>query len=140
LEEQEHKEREALAQALRQSADRYLSEQALRDALSRSYYSVFHLGCILLGRGYGNHEQFLKDLQGQLGTTDDLWRKMKRLQDLRIEADYRFDALKQIYGGNPTKFRDEAFDGLALGREVYGELAKLIRKRYNDGGDHRTRT
>ena len=126
LDERERKERWALAAALRESADRYLSEQVLRDALSRSYYSVFHLGCILLGRGYGSHDEFLRDLQGQLGANDDLWEKVKRLQDLRIEADYRFDASRRIYGGDPEKFQRAAFDGLALGREAYWELLQRI--------------
>lgn len=126
MDEQEVKERRAFAAALRESADRYLSEQMLRDALSRSYYSVFHLGCVLLGRGYGDQKGFLTDLQRQLGASDDLGRKVERLQTLRIQADYRFDALKRIYSGDLEKFREEAFDGLKLGREVYDALLQRI--------------
>ncbi len=126
LDEREREERRVFAAALRESADRYLSEQTLRDALSRSYYSVFHLGCILLGKGYGSHDEFLRDLQGQLGASDDLWEKVKRLQELRSEADYRFDASRRIYGGDPEKFQRAAFDGLALGREAYWELLQRI--------------
>jgi len=126
LDKREREERLGLATALRQSADHYLSEQALRDALSRSYYSVFHLGCILLGRGYRSHKQFLRDLQRKLGVTDDVWQKVKRLQELRIEADYRFDGLRQIYGGDPARFQRAAFEGLALGQDVYGKLRRRV--------------
>ena len=123
MDQQEKDERRALAEALRESAD---GEQALRDALSRSYYSIFHLGCILLGRGYGNQEEFLRDLKAQLGAKDDLGEKVKRLQELRIQADYRFDAVRRIYGGDPEKFRKEAFDGLKLGRDAYEDLLQRI--------------
>jgi uncharacterized protein (UPF0332 family) len=130
LDKGEREERQALAAALRQSADGYLSEQALRDALSRSYYSVFHLGCILLGKGYGSHDEFLRDLQSQLGASDDLWEKVKRLQELRIQADYRFDALRRIHGGDPERFQRAAFDGLALGRDVFKQLLERITRGY----------
>jgi len=126
LDERERKERRVFAAALRESADRYLSEQALRDALSRSYYSVFHLCCILLGKGYGGQKGFLNDLKAHLGASDDLAERVKRLQDLRIEADYLFDALKRKYGGDVDKFRKAAFEGLELGREVYSELLERI--------------
>ena len=126
MDERERKERRAFATALRESADHYLSEQALRDAISRSYYSVFHLGCILLGRGHGSHDDFLRDLKTRLDASDDLWMKVKQLQELRIQADYRFDALRRIYGGDVEKFQEAAFEGLTLGREVYGELLRRI--------------
>lgn len=139
MDEQEREERLALAGALRHSADHYLSEQALRDALSRSYYSVFHLGCILLGKGYGSHDEFLTDLHGKLGASDDLWEKVKRLQELRIQADYRFDGLRRIYGGDPEKFQRAAFDGLAQGREVYSELLQRVTKadQYGSGNERK---
>ena len=133
MDKAEHEERQALARALRQSADGYLSEQSLRDALSRSYYSVFHLGCILLGRGYGSHEDFLKDLQGRLGAGDDLLEKVRQIQNLRLHADYRFDAIRRIYGGDLEKFRQAAFDGLELGRRVYDELQERIKQEHLHG-------
>lgn len=138
MDKREQEERRAFAAALRQSADHYLSEQALRNALSRSYYSVFHLGCILLGKGYGSHEEFLRDLQGKLGPSDDLWEQVKRLQELRIQADYRFDGLRRIYGGDPEKFQQAAFEGLALGRQVYNELRQRIEQGHKDGGSNPT--
>jgi uncharacterized protein (UPF0332 family) len=127
LDERELKERRIFAEALRESADRYLSEQALRDALSRSYYSVFHLGCILLAKGYGNQKEFLKDLKAHLGPGDGLGKRVEDLQKLRTLADYRFDALRREYGGDVEKFREAAFEGLELGREVYSELLERIR-------------
>ena len=126
LDEREREERRVFAAALRESADRYLSEQALRDALSRSYYSVFHLGCILLGKGYGNQKEFLKDLKAHLGAGDGLGKRVEDLQKLRTLADYRFDALKREYSGDVEKFREAAFDGLRLGREVYSELLERV--------------
>ncbi|MGH9352603.1 MAG: hypothetical protein ACRD2G_10650 [Terriglobia bacterium] len=129
----EAEERRALGEALRRSANTYLVEQALRDALSRSYYSVFHLGCVLLGKGYGSHQEFLRDLRNRVGEDDGLWEKMKRVQELRIESDYRFDALRRVYGGDLGKFQRAAFDGLALGREVYDELARRIEKEHQHG-------
>ena len=126
LDDRESEERRAFAAALRESTDRYLSEQALRDALSRSYYSVFHLGCILLGRGYGNQKEFLKDLKAHLGAGDGLGKRVEDLQKLRTLADYRFDALRREYSGDVAKFREAAFEGLELGREVYSELLERI--------------
>jgi uncharacterized protein (UPF0332 family) len=126
LDERERKERRVFAEALRESADRYLSEQALRDALSRSYYSVFHLCCILLGKGYGGQKEFLIDLKRHLGTSDDLGKKVQRLQELRIQADYRYELLRRDYSGDVEKFREGAFEGLELGREVYSELLERI--------------
>ncbi|GEM_PF-6757318 len=113
-----------MAQALRESAD-HSSEQALRDALSRSYYSVFHLGCTLLGRGYGNHDQFLKDFRERV-VDNDLSNKMMYLKEWRITADYKFDVVTRQYGGDPEKFREEASKALKLGQEVYKDLAERI--------------
>ena len=76
--------------------------------------------------GGGSHDEFLRDLQRKLAAGDDLWGKVKRLQELRIEADYRFDALRRIHGGDPESFRRTALDGLTLGREVYSELLQRI--------------
>jgi len=116
-----------MAQALRESADHYLSEQALRDALSRSYYSVFHLGCTLLGKGYGNHDEFLKDL-GEKVKNDGLSEGVKRLREWRITADYKFDAIARDYGGDSERFRNAASEALKLGQGVYKDLADRIDK------------
>ncbi len=119
-------EREArltLAQQLRESAD-HSSEQALRDSLSRSYYSIFHVGCALLGKGFGDHKQFLRDLKSKVG--DALGRKVEELQNLRIQADYEFDAVRNRYGGEFAEFRRKARDVLKLGEEAYLELRSLL--------------
>jgi uncharacterized protein (UPF0332 family) len=137
VDQAEQKQRLRLADGFRRSADGYSSERALRDALSRSYYSVFHLGCALLGRGYGNHAQFLKDLRERLGSNDQLCDKVERLEELRIQADYRFDAVKRLYDGDSQRFREEAFRGLALGLETYNELLERIAPGNDDDGSNR---
>ncbi|HET9180416.1 MAG TPA: hypothetical protein VFQ24_18820 [Terriglobia bacterium] len=116
-----------LAGALRRSADHYLSEQVLRDALSRSYYSVFHLGCALLGKGYGNHDEFLKDLRKRVNN-DDLSQTVERLREWRITADYKFDAVTRDYSGDPERFRNAASEALRQGQDVYRELAEQFGK------------
>jgi len=127
VDDAERRARLTLAQALRESADQYLSEQALRDALSRSYYSVFHIGSTLLGKGYGSHDEFLKDLQAKVDDND-LSVRVKRLRDWRITADYKFDAVTRDYSGDPEKVREEASKALKLGQEVYKDLAERIDK------------
>lgn len=129
MDDPERRARLALAQAIRESAD-HSSEQALRNALSRSYYSVFHVGCSILGKGFGDHKQFLrelkqflKELRGSVG--DELGSKVEKLQDLRIQADYRFDAVGRVYE-SLEEFRRQAADGLRLGQEVYRELWHML--------------
>ena len=129
MDDSERSSRLALAGALRESADYYSAEQALRDSLSRSYYSVFHVGCVLIGRGFGNHAEFLKELQVVLG--DDaagrlLVAKVEEIQNLRIQADYVFDAVERYYEADLRKFRQAASDGLRLGHETYEALLKRI--------------
>ncbi len=125
MDESERQGRLRLAGALRRSADHYLSEQALRDALSRSYYSVFHLGCALLGKGYGDHNKFLEDLHTKV-EDNGLSERVERLRDWRITADYKFDAVARDYDGDPERFRNAASEALRLGQEVYRELAERI--------------
>jgi uncharacterized protein (UPF0332 family) len=117
VDQPERKGRLRFAAALRGSADNYLSEQALRDALSRSYYSVFHLGCTLLGKGYGNQKEFLKDLREKVGD-DELSKNVESLQEWRITADYMFDVVVRKYGGDPEGFRNAASEALKLGQQV----------------------
>ena len=122
MDEPERQTRLALAEAIRESAD-HSSEQALRDSLSRSYYSVFHVGCALLGKGFGDHKQFLQALKQRVG--DELGAKVEYLQSLRIRADYEFDAVGRVYR-NVDEFRRKALEGLRLGQEVYMELLGLV--------------
>lgn len=127
MDQSEREGRLRLAAALRGSADHYLSEQALRDALSRSYYSVFHLGCTLLGKGYGNHDEFWKDLRDKV-KSDGLSKRVESLREWRITADYRFDAVTRDYGGDPERFRNAASEALKLGQQVFNDLAERIDK------------
>ncbi len=117
MDQSEREGRLRLAAALRGSANDYLSEQALRDALSRSYYSVFHLGCTFLGKGYGNHDEFLKDWRHKVDN-DDLSERVRSLREWRVTADYRFDAVTRDYGGDPERFRNAASEALKLGQQV----------------------
>jgi uncharacterized protein (UPF0332 family) len=125
----EQKSRLALARALRASADQSTTEQSLRDALSRSYYSVFHAGCVLIGRGFGNHRDFLAGLRNALrdeADGRDLCDNIERIQKLRIQADYQSDAVERFYEGSPDKFRAAAVSGLTVGREAYRSLLNRI--------------
>ena len=101
----------------------------MRDALSRSYYAVFHAGCVLIGKGFGNHSGFLTELRGVLGDDADgqsVIDKVEEIRNLRIQADYISDAVERFYGGKLDKFRDAAVNGLKLGQEVYGVLVNRI--------------
>jgi uncharacterized protein (UPF0332 family) len=127
VDQSEREGRLQFAAALRGSADQYLSEQALRDALSRSYYSIFHLGCALLGKGYSNHDEFLRDLRAKVDDNE-LSEKVGRLRAWRITADYKFDAVARDYDRDPERFRNAASEALKLGQQVYKDLAERIDK------------
>jgi len=87
-----------------------------------------------LGRGYGNHDQFLRDLRVALGSNHELWQKVDRLQKLRIQADYQFDAVKRNYEGDPKRFQEEAFKGLALGLEAYKDMLQRVSREQEENG------
>lgn len=127
----ERNSRLALARALRESAD-HSSEQEIRDALSRSYYAVFHVGCVLVGRGLGNHREFLQELRALLSDDAEgssLMAKIEEIQRLRIQADYQFDAVERYYEGSLGKFQEAAANALGLGREVCQHLLNRITAR-----------
>ena len=134
MDDGERKSRLALAEALRESAD-HSSEQALRDALSRSYYSVFHAGCTLLGRGYKSHKEFLRDLADSSKVNTKLAADVRSVYMLRIRADYVFDAIARFYADSLEEFRQRAVEGLRLGQEVYRELDR-IQKEVQDGASN----
>lgn len=128
MDDSERNSRVALARSLRESADNS-SEQALRDALSRSYYAVFHVGCVIIGKGFGNHSEFLAELRTVLSGDEEgrsLIAKVEEIQRLRIQADYLFDVVERFYEGNLDKFREAAASGLELGHEVFGVLLNRI--------------
>ena len=102
------KSRLALARRLRESADR--SEQELRDALSRSYYSVYQAARAWLlsekGRvGHTELQQKVREVNSQLADA------IRDLHTLREKADYDPDMVRREYG-DVESFR------LAVNREL----------------------
>ena len=122
---EQQKKRLVLAEGLRQLAD-HSSESELRDALSRSYYSLFHAGLVLLGRDRIRHENLpkaLKDVDPELATTVD------QLSKLRELADYDPEWVAREFGGDVDIFREKTADALELGRTAYRRLIDEIAKR-----------
>jgi uncharacterized protein (UPF0332 family) len=115
----------ALAQGLRQRAD-HSSESELRDALSRSYYSLFHVGLVLLGREWIRHENLPKELES---IDRDLARTVGELSKLRESADYDPNMLTRDFSGDLELFRLKASGALERGRTAYQRLLDEIRKK-----------
>jgi uncharacterized protein (UPF0332 family) len=122
---EQQKSRLALAEGLRQRAD-HSSESELRDALSRSYYSLFHVGVVLLGRERIRHENLPKELES---IDPALARTVRELSKLRVSADYEPDMLKRDFGGDLELFRLKASEALERGRIAYQQLLGETRKR-----------
>jgi len=120
------RERLALAQRLRESADR--SEQELRDALSRSYYSIYHVAraWVASERSRVGHLELREKVQG---IDPQLAEAIRRLQKLREMADYDPEMVDRDYGGDIESFRRAVNEELGRSRAVYN----LIRKKLEDG-------
>jgi uncharacterized protein (UPF0332 family) len=88
-----------LAKALRELADGS-SEAALRNALSRSYYSIFHAANVLFGKvSHG-------DIARKLGSIDlELESQVEKLQQLRSQADYDPNFVDREFKGDLERFR-----------------------------------
>lgn len=118
----QQKARLALAEGLRERAD-HSSESELRDALSRSYYSLFHASLVLLERDRIRHENLPKELASidpQLAET------VAELSKLRESADYDPDLLAREFGGKLELFREKTADALERGRTAYRTLLDEI--------------
>ena len=114
-----------LARALRELADGS-SEAALRNALSRSYYSIFHAASVLFGKV--THE----DIAKKLGTIDsDLEARVKKLQQLRSLADYDPSFVEREFKGNLEQFRldvrRQVDEGLSVFNRVLSEIERNAR-------------
>jgi uncharacterized protein (UPF0332 family) len=114
-----------LAKALRELADGS-SEAALRSALSRSYYSIFHAANVLLGKV--DHE----DIAEKLGAIDpELEARVKRLRQLRSQADYDPRFVEREFKGSLEKFqldaRDRINEGLTVFNRILGEIERGTR-------------
>ena len=115
----------ALAKALRELADGS-SEAALRNALSRSYYSIFHAANVLLGKV--THE----DIAERLGEVDlDLGTRVKKLRQLRSQADYDPTFVEREFKGDLEKFqldaRERINEGLTVFNRILGEIDRSSR-------------
>ena len=122
-----HDSRLALAKALRELADSS-SEAALRSALSRSYYSIFHAANVLLGNV--KHENIVKKLEAvdpEIGT------RVKKLRELRSQADYDPRFVELEYGGNMELFKQEARREVNEGLRVFDRIVRKIEERDQAG-------
>jgi uncharacterized protein (UPF0332 family) len=113
-----------LARKLRERAD-HSSEQELRDALSRSYYSLYHAARVLIGREKGGlgHDKLREEVQ----TIDsELAATLKDLYRLRENADYNPEMVAQLYAGDMERFREGAEEALQRGSDAYRQIQALI--------------
>jgi uncharacterized protein (UPF0332 family) len=111
-----------LARALRESADGS-SEVALRAALSRSYYSIFHAAEVLLGKV--THENIVK----WLGAIDpELAARVKKLRQVRSQADYDPGFVEREFKGNLEQFRLDARQQVDEGLAVYNRILSEIER------------
>jgi hypothetical protein len=114
-----------LAKALRELADGS-SEAALRNALSRSYYSIFHAANVLFGKV--THE----DIARKLGGIDpELEGRVKKLQQLRSLADYDPGFVEREFKGSLEQFRldvrRQVDEGLSVFNRVLSEIERTAR-------------
>src|SRR5271167_3973328 len=105
-----------LAKSLRELADGS-SEGALRSALSRSYYSIFHAANVLFGKvSHG-------DIAKKLGAIDPkLGERVERLQQIRSQADYDPKFVEREFGGDLEKFRLDARERMDEGLTVFNRI------------------
>jgi len=121
----DQKARLALAQGLRERAD-HSSESELRDALSRSYYSLFHASIVLLERDRILH----KNLPKELASIDpELAQTVAELSKLRESADYAPDMVSRDFNGDPELFRRKTIEALERGRTAYQRLLREIKQK-----------
>ena len=116
-----------LAKALRELADGS-SEAALRNALSRSYYSIFHAANVLFGKV--THE----DIAEKLGEIDpELGARVKDLRRLRSLADYTPGFIDSEYSGSLELFKDDARHQVNEGLKVFNRIMREIDERSESG-------
>ena len=116
-----------LAKALRELADGS-SEVALRNALSRSYYSIFHAANVLLGKvGHKNLARELENVEAGLGN------RVDTLQELRQLADYTPELVALKYGGSFETFKQDAREKVNEGLWVFDRIVREIEERSRKG-------
>jgi len=111
-----------LAKALRELADGS-SEAALRNALSRSYYSIFHAANVLFGKV--SHS----DIAKRLGSVDlELEAQVEKLQQLRSQADYDPNFVEWEFKGNLEQFRLDVRRQVDEGLSVFNRILREIER------------
>jgi uncharacterized protein (UPF0332 family) len=112
-----------LAKALRELADGS-TETALRGALSRSYYSIFHAANVLLGKvSHG-------DIAKRLGSIDpELEDRVNKLQQLRSQADYDPRLVEREFKGNVEQFRLDVRRQVDEGLSVFNRILREIERK-----------
>jgi uncharacterized protein (UPF0332 family) len=111
-----------LAKALRELADGS-SEAALRNALSRSYYSIFHAANVLFGKV--SHS----DIAKRLGSVDlELEAQVEKLQQLRSQADYDPNFVEREFKGNLEQFRLDVRRQVDEGLSVFNRILREIER------------
>ena len=116
-------ERLALARRLRETADR--SEQELRDALSRSYYSIYHVARAWVAgerSRIGHKELIAKVREKDQQLADDI----DRLRKLCETADYNPNMVRRDYNDDLETFRLEVNKELQASRALYNFLCKKL--------------
>jgi uncharacterized protein (UPF0332 family) len=111
-----------LAKALRELADGS-SEAALRDALSRSYYSIFHAANVLFGKvSHSDIAERLGNLDAELGP------RVDRVQQLRSLADYDPRLVEREFKGDLEQFRldvrQQVDEGLSIFNWILSEIER----------------
>ena len=122
-------DRLVLAQRFRESADR--SEQELRDALSSSYYSVYHAARAWLVSaksrvGHSELEGRVRERNPQLADT------IRDLHTLREKADYDPEMVRREYG-DVERFRLAVNRELERARAAYNLIRKEIGRKPENG-------
>jgi uncharacterized protein (UPF0332 family) len=113
----------ALAKGLRELADGS-SEAALRSALSRSYYSIFHAAAVLDRRvRHHNIAAKLEKVEKGLGE------KVGALYELRQDADYDPGFIEKRYGGSIETFKEDARRHVDEGLRVFERIVREIEER-----------
>ena len=112
-----------LAKALRELADGS-TETALRGALSRSCYSIFHAANVLLGKvSHG-------DIAKRLGSIDpELEDRVNKLKQLRSQADYDPRLVEREFKGNVEQFRLDVRRQVDEGLSVFNRILREIERK-----------
>jgi hypothetical protein len=115
-----------LAKALRELADGS-TEATLRNALSRSYYSIFHAANVLFGKiSHG-------DIAKRLGSVDpELEAQVEKLQQLRSQADYDPNFVEREFKGNLDRFRLDVRRQVDEGLSVFNRIIREIERSAKD--------